>query len=129
MSITVGLKGKATTTTTEANSAKAAGSGLLEVYATPSMVALMEEAAWTSIAPFLGEGESSVGTLVNISHKSATPNGLTVWAESEITEVDGKRISFTVSAYDNAGLIGEGTHERFIIKADRFLEKATQKLG
>ncbi|MFI3253307.1 MAG: thioesterase family protein [Eubacteriales bacterium] len=129
MSITVGLKGKATTTTSDANSAKTAGSGVLDVFATPSMVALMEQAAWTSIAPFLGEEESSVGTALNISHSSATPLGLEVWAESEVTEVDGKRIEFTLTAYDSKGEIGKGTHQRFIVNVPKFMSKTTGKLS
>ncbi len=129
MSITVGLKGKATASTSEANSAKTAGSGVLDVFATPCMVALMEQAAWTSIAPFLGEDESSVGTALNISHSSATPLGLEVWAESEVTEVDGKRVEFTLTAYDSKGEIGKGTHQRFIVNVPKFMSKAQGKLS
>ena len=92
------------------------------------MCALMEKAAWTSIAPYLAEGEGTVGTKLNISHVSATPVGMNVWAESEVTLVDGKRIELKVAAYDEKGLIGEGTHERFIITNDRFLAKAGRKL-
>lgn len=128
MSITVGLKGKAITTASEANSAKTAGSGTLDVFATPSMVALMEEAAQTSIAPFLGEEESSVGTALTISHSAATPLGLEVWAESEVTEVDGKRVEFTVTAYDKKGEIGTGTHQRFIINLPKFMNRTKGKL-
>ncbi len=127
MSITVGLEGKATTTASAENSAKTAGSGVLDVFATPSMVALMEKAAWTSIAPFLAEDESSVGTALQISHSSATPLGLDVYAESKVTEVDGKRIEFAVTAYDSKGEIGKGTHQRFIINAPKFMSKAQSK--
>lgn len=129
MSITVGLKGKATTKASEANSAKTAGSGVLDVFATPSMVALMEQAAWQSIAPFLEEDESSVGTALQISHSSATPLGLEVWAESEVTEVEGKRVEFTVTAFDSKGEIGKGTHQRFIVKVPKFMSKAESKLS
>ena len=92
------------------------------------MTALMEKAAWTSLAPYLEEGESTVGTKLEITHDSATPLGLKVWAESEVTAVEGKRIVFHVSAYDEKGLIGQGTHERFLITNDRFLAKAGRKL-
>lgn len=128
MSITVGLKGKATTTSSHANSAKTAGSGTLDVFATPSMVALMEQAAQTSLAPFLGEDESSVGTALHISHSAATPLGLEIWAESEVTEVDGKRVEFTVTAYDKKGEIGKGTHQRFIINIPKFMARTQSKL-
>ena len=81
-----------------------------------------------AIAPGLEEGDSSVGTRLAIGHLSATPVGLKVWAESEVTAVDGKRIEFKVSAGDEKGLIGEGTHERFIVTDSRFLSKAAKKL-
>lgn len=129
MSITVGLQGKATATATPENSAKTAGSGVLDVFATPSMVALMEKAAWTSIAPHLAEDESSVGTALQISHSSATPLGLDVWAESTVTEVDGKRVEFSITAYDSKGEIGKGTHQRFIVNVPKFMTKAEGKLS
>jgi predicted thioesterase len=113
---------------TEQNTAICAGSGTLPVFATPFMCALMEKAAWMAIAPALNEGDSSVGTKLNISHLSATPVGLKVWAESEVTAVDGKRIEFKVTAGDEKGLIGEGTHERFIVTDERFLAKTAKKL-
>ena len=104
------------------------GSGTLPVFATPAMTALMEKAAWTSLAPYLSEGESTVGTKLEITHDSASPLGIKVWAESEVTQVDGKRIVLKVAAYDEKGLIGQGVHERFIITNDRFLAKAGRKL-
>lgn len=127
MSITVGLAGIATTKTSDANSAKAMGSGVLDVFATPSMVALMEEAAWKSIAPHLAEDETSVGTAITITHQSATPLSQEVWAESTVTEVDGKRIEFDVIAYDKFGTIGKGTHQRFIVNAPKFMAKTQSK--
>ena len=108
--------------------AQAVGSGTLPVSATPAMTALMEKAAWTSLAPYLGEGESTVSTKLEITHDSASPLGIKVWAESEVTQVDGKRIVLKVAAYDEKGLIGQGVHERFIITNDRFLAKAGRKL-
>lgn len=128
MSVTIGLKARVEDIVTQQNTAISAGSGTLPVFATPFMCALMEKAAWTAIAPCLNEGDSSVGTMLNISHLSATPVGLKVWAESEVTAVDGKRIEFKVSAGDEKGLIGEGTHERFIVTDARFLGKAAKKL-
>ena len=128
MFITVGMKIRVEEVVTEQNTAICAGSGTLPVFATPFMCALMEKAAWMAIAPALNEGDSSVGTKLNISHLSATPVGLKVWAESEVTAVDGKRIEFKVTAGDETGLIGEGTHERFIVTNERFLAKAAKKL-
>lgn len=127
MSVTVGMKGRAETIVSDQNTAIAAGSGTLPVFATPWMCALMEKAAWTAVAPGLAPGESTVGTKLNITHSSATPIGLKVWAESEVTLVDGKRMEFRVAAYDEKGLIGEGTHERFLVTDERFLSKAERK--
>ncbi len=128
MSIEIGLKGRAEETVRQENTAQAACSGALPVYGTPFMCALMEKAAWTSIAPFLADGESTVGTKIEISHLSASPIGMKVWAESEVTQVDGRCIELKVSAYDEKGLIGEGTHQRFIVANERFLAKAARKL-
>ena len=128
MSVTVGMKGRAEAAVNEQNTAVSAGSGTLPVFATPWMCALMEKAAWTAVAPALAEGESTVGTQLSVSHLSATPVGLKVWAESEVTAVEGKRIEFKVAAYDEKGLIGEGTHERFTVTDERFLGKAARKL-
>ena len=128
MSVTVGLKGRAETVVNDANTAQAACSGALPVFGTPFMCALMEEAAWKSIAPHLEPGQSTVGTRLEVSHDSATPVGMKVWAETEITEVDGKRLVLTVAAFDERGPIGRGTHERFIVTDERFLAKCTKKL-
>ena len=128
MSVTVGLKGRAETVVSDANTAQAACSGALPVFGTPFLCALMEEAAWKSIAPHLEPGQSTVGTRLNVSHDSATPVGMKVWAESEIIETDGKRLTLKVTAYDEKGLIGQGTHQRFIITNDRFLAKTARKL-
>ena len=128
MSVTVGMKARVEDVVVQENTAVCAGSGTLPVFATPFMCARMEKAAWIAIASGLNEGDSSVGTKLNISHLSATPVGLKVWAESEVTAVDGKRIEFKVSAGDEKGLIGEGTHERFIVTDERFLSKAAKKL-
>ena len=128
MCVTVGLKGRAETLVTSANTAQAACSGALPVFGTPFMCALMEQAAWMSIAPFLEEGQSTVGTRLDVTHDSATPIGMRVWAQSEVTQVDGRHLALKVSAYDERGLIGQGVHERFIVTDQRFLAKAAGKL-
>ena len=128
MSVTVGLKGRAETVVSDANTAQAACSGALPVFGTPFMCALMEEAAWKSIAPHLEEGQSTVGTRLDITHDSATPVGMEVWAESEVIQVDGRRIVLKLAAYDRKGLIGQGSHELFIVTDQRFLAKCAQKL-
>ena len=128
MSLEIGVRGRADDIVNEGNTAAAACSGALTVYGTPYMIGLMEKAAWTSIAPHLAPGESTVGTKLDVAHLSATPMGMKVWAESEITLVDGKRIELKVCAFDEKGLIGEGTHERFIVNNERFLAKTARKL-
>ena len=127
MSVTVGLKGRAEALVTESNTATAACSGALPVFGTPFLCALMEEAAWKSIAPHLEAGQSTVGTRLDISHDSATPVGMKVWAESEVTQVDGRRIELKVAAYDEKGPIGQGAHQRFIVQDEKFLARAAAK--
>ena len=128
MEITVGMKGKVSTNVEREDTAYEVGSGSLLVYATPCMVALMEGAACEAIAEALGEDVTSVGTELHISHLSATPVGMEVYAEAEVTEVEGKAITFKVVAFDEAGKIGEGTHKRFIVNSQRFLDKTYSKL-
>ena len=128
MSIEVGLKGRSETVVTQHNTANAIGSGLVPVFATPYMIALMENAAANSLLPYLAQDEGSVGTQLNVAHTSATPIGMKVWATTEVTAVEGKKITFEVHAYDERGEIGSGTHERFIIKPEKFLAKAQSKL-
>ena len=125
--IKVGIKGRREQTVTPEMSAARIGSGLVEVFATPMMVALIEQTCLESVLPHLYEGQGTVGTLVNVSHVSATPIGMRVWCESELTEVDRRRLVFKVKAYDECGLIGEGTHERFIIDNAKFMEKIKNK--
>ena len=122
-----GLKGRQEVMVTEDNCASAVGSGLLQVFATPAMVALMEKTAWMSVAPCLSEGEGTVGTMLNIRHTAATPMGMKVWCESELKEVDGRRLLFHVDVFDEVGKVGEGEHERFIVKNERFMQKAMAK--
>ena len=128
MAVEIGIQGLAEALVEEADTAKTVGSGDLLVYATPCMVALMEGAAYESIAPYLAEGESSVGTKMEVTHLSATLVGMSVRAESVVTAVDGRKVTFSITAYDEAGEIGKAIHERVIIKADRFLEKTYDKL-
>ena len=112
--LTVGIKGKEEIVVTDANSAKTMGSGTLDVFATPAMIALMEKTAWKSVAPYLEEGCGTVGTLLNVTHDAPTPLGMKVWCESELTEIDGRRLVFSVAAFDETGKIGGGRHERFV---------------
>ena len=128
MEITVGMKAEVVTLAEREDTAKEVGSGDLLVYATPCMVALMEGAACEAIADALPDTQTTVGTMLNIEHISATPVGLEVRAEAEVTAVEGKVITFNVTAYDEAGLIGEGTHKRAIISSERFLAKVYSKL-
>ena len=128
MEILVGMKGEASTLVEREDTAAEVGSGSLLVYATPCMVALMEGAACEAIAQALGENQSSVGISLNIEHISATPVGLEVRAEAEVTAVEGKIITFALTAYDEAGKIGEGTHKRCIVSSQKFLDKAYGKL-
>lgn len=128
MEITVGMKGEVSTLVEREDTAQQVGSGSLLVYATPCMAALMEGAACEAIDGALPEGKTSVGTELNICHLSATPVGLEVRAEAEVTAVDGNTIVFALTAYDEAGKIGEGTHKRVIVSAQRFLDKAYTKL-
>ena len=123
MEITVGMKGEAFTDVERADTAKEVGSGDLLVYATPCMVTLMEGAACEAIAEALKETETTVGTLLNIEHTSATPVGLEVRAEAVVVNVEGKVITFDVEAFDEAGPIGKGTHKRVLITSQRFLDK------
>ncbi|MBR7153566.1 MAG: thioesterase [Candidatus Methanomethylophilaceae archaeon] len=126
--IDVGIKGKNTRNVTEDLTASSVGSGTLRVFATPAMIALVEETAYLSIAPHLSEGQSSVGTRLDVSHSSATPVGMDVVCETEVVEVDRRRVVFKVVVSDAAGEIGSGVHERFIVDDVRFMEKAESKL-
>lgn len=122
-----GIKGLQKTEVTEEKSALSMGSGTLKVFATPAMIALMEETAWKSVAPYLDEGCGTVGTALDIKHTAATPLGMTVTCESELIEADGRKLTFRLVAKDEAGVIGEGTHQRFIVQNDKFQTKADSK--
>ena len=128
MEITIGMKGEVTSLVEREDTASEVGSGSLLVYATPCMVVLMEGAACEAIAAALPEEKTSVGIALNISHLAATPVGMEVRAEAEVTEVEGNTITFQITAYDEAGKIGEGTHKRAVVTAQRFLDKVYAKL-
>ena len=122
-----GVKGTQTVEVVYENTATAVGSGVLEVFATPCMIALMEKTACDSVIPFLEDGDGTVGTEVNVKHLAATPIGMTVRCESELLNVDGRKLLFKVEAYDETGLIGEGMHERFIVNNEKFQSKTNAK--
>ena len=122
-----GIKGYQEETVVEGKLASNVGSGLVKVYATAMMIALIEKAAVLSVEPYLESGQGTVGTLVNVSHCSATPLGMKVHAETELIEIDRRRLVFKVAAYDECGLIGEGLHERFIIDMKKFQDKTDSK--
>lgn len=125
--IKVGIVGEVKDIVNDRNIAKTLRSGELKVYATPAMVALMEEATYKSIQSELEEGKGTVGTLMNIRHIDSTPIGMEVTAKSELIEVDRRRLVFKVEAFDEHGKIGEGIHERFIIDNDSFQNKTDNK--
>ena len=123
MALTVGMRGEASLVVSEAQTAAAFGAGGVLVLGTPVMIGLMENAAWQLVQPELPEGESTVGTLVNVRHLAATPMGGHVVATAELIEIDDRRLVFRVRARDDTQLIGEGTHERFRIVLERFLAR------
>ena len=130
MTLETGIRGEQSVLVTAANTAKTMGSGTLEVFATPALVALAEKTCWMSVADALGEGNGSVGTKLELEHTAPTPVGMKVWAEAEITAVseNGKMVDFAVKAWDEKGPIGSGTHTRAIIKNEKFLAKCNAKL-
>ncbi len=128
MEITVGTKGSAQTLVEREDTALEVGSGSLLVYATPCMAALMEGAACEALNGVLEEGKTSVGIELNLAHTAATPVGMEVTAIAEVTAVDGKIITFQITASDEAGVIGEATHKRAIVNTQKFLDKTYDKL-
>ena len=123
----LGIKGAAETVVVYENTAAAVGSGALEVFSTPSMIALMEKASRELVQPYLEEGQSTVGTRLEVSHVAASPIGAHIRAESTLVEIDRRMLTFEVKAYADGELIGEGRHQRCIIYAERFMEKALAK--
>ena len=128
MTLETGITNRKEVMVTPENVAGNVGSGEIDVFATPEMINLMEHCASEGIAPYLEPGKTTVGITVKVSHLSATPIGMKVWCESTLTAIDGKKLSFEVRAYDDKGLIGEGTHERFIVDTEKFMARAMAKL-
>ena len=128
MPLEIGIKGSSSCTVTLNDTAKALGSGGLDVLSTPKLIALMENAALLSVRPYLEEGPDTVGTLLNVKHLAATPVGMTVRAEAELIEIDRRRLVFSVKAWDEVELVGEGTHERFIVDMEKFTNKCNSKI-
>lgn len=125
--LNTGILGEQTVMVDETNTAKTMGSGSLNVFATPAMIALIEKTALMSIASELEEGQTTVGTSLNIQHLAATPVGMKVTAKTELVEVDRRRLVFSAAVYDEAGLIGKGTHERFLVDGEKFQSKTDAK--
>ena len=121
--IEIGLKHESQVVVSQSNTAKTIGSGDMEVFATPAMVALMENAAMMAVAKNLDEGASSVGVEISTSHIKASALGATITASAELVAIDGRKLSFKVKAWDEAGTIGEGNHTRFVVDRERFLSK------
>lgn len=128
MDIQIGIKATYKIKVDSSNVAKTMGSGSLDVFATPSMVATMEKASTMALEKYLDEGTTTVGTALDIAHISATPIGMEVFATAEVIAVNNREIIFKVQAFDEAGLIGEGTHKRFIVLAEKFQNKTNAKL-
>lgn len=124
-----GIKGHQELVVTQELTAKNMGSGVMDVFATPAMLALMEKTAFTSVAEYLNEGCGSVGTKVDIEHVASSPVGMKITCDSELIEIEGRKLVFKVEAYDEKGLIGKGTHERFIVENKKFQEKTDNKLA
>ena len=123
----IGIRGRIEKQVGPKDTAVVHGSGTLQVFATPAMAALIEETCWKSIAPELEEGMTTVGTALDIRHLAPTPTGMQVWCESTVSEIEGRGIRFEVQVFDKTGLIGEGTHERFVVWEDGFQKKADGK--
>lgn len=121
--IEIGLQAESKVKVSESNTALSLGSGDMEVFATPAMVALMENAAMKAVADHLPEGSTTVGTAMQTSHIKASKLGATITASAELTQVDGRSLKFVVKAWDEVGTIGEGEHTRFIVDRERFLAK------
>lgn len=122
-----GIKGTEELTVTEELTAAAMGSGELKVFATPAMVALVEKAAWRSVAAELEGDQGTVGIQMELEHVAPTPVGAKVRCETTLTQVDGRKLTFGFEVYDECSLIGKGTHQRFIIKNEKFQQKADSR--
>lgn len=127
LDLKVGLAGEKQERVTPDNTAVKYGSGDVPVFATPALVGLMEGAAIKAVDQFLPSGFCTVGTKVSITHSAATPVGMTVTCRAELTEVDGRRLVFKVWGFDEKEPVGEGTHERFVVQMDKFMQKNERK--
>ena len=126
--LTIGLTNEKSVAVTIENTAIAMGSGTLRVFATPSMIALIEGCCAESVEDRLGEGITSVGTKVDVEHLAASPSGASILCKSKLVACDGRRLDFEVEVFDNNGLIGKGKHTRFTVDADKFVSKTYAKL-
>lgn len=124
-----GVRGKAACAVCAENTARSMGSGDLPVFATPALAGCMERAAAESVRPLLGEGQTTVGVRLELDHTAATPVGMAVRCESELTAVEGRRLTFEIVAFDDAGEIGRAAHVRAIVDAARFLNRVEGKKG
>lgn len=125
--VSVGQTATATVVVTESNIARTMKSGALDVFATPAMCALMEEAAQAAVQPHLESGEGTVGISLSITHEAPSPLGATITAKAIVSAVEGRKITFDIEASDGIGIIGHGTHERFIIINDKFMAKVASR--
>lgn len=127
LNLRIGMKAEKAETVTSVKTAAHLGSGALAVYATPAMACLMEGACMEAIAEAMPQGMTTVGVDLSIKHLAATPTGVQVRAQAELTAIDGKKLTFAVAAFDEKEQIGAGTHERFVIQSEKFLHKAEAK--
>ncbi|MGD9677710.1 MAG: thioesterase family protein [Vulcanibacillus sp.] len=125
--LTIGYKARNEIEVTYEDTAKNINSGLLEVLSTPSVIALMESTSVDAVQSLLPEGYSTVGTSVNIKHLAATPIGMKVNAEAELIDIDNRKLTFKIKAFNEKELVSEGIHERFIVNNERFIDKAYNK--
>ncbi|MBO4569408.1 MAG: thioesterase family protein [Candidatus Methanomethylophilaceae archaeon] len=125
--IETGIKGSVRREVSPEMTAAAVGSGSLEVLATPVLMTMAEQAAAESLLPFLADGESTVGTRMDFRHDAPSPIGAVAVCETELVEVDRRRLVFRISARDGSGEIGSGTHERFLVDSARFMSKAASR--
>ena len=129
MKLETGICGEQSVRVSAENTAKTMGSGTLDVFATPALVALAEKTCWQSVAPALEAGSGTVGTKLELEHTAPTPVGMTVTCHSELVAVEGRKLTFKVTLADEKGPVGGGTHERFVIFEEKFAAKAEAKKG
>jgi fluoroacetyl-CoA thioesterase len=129
LNLKVGLIGEVQDTVTLDNTAKKYGSGSIDVYATPAMIGLIENAALSAVDTLLPSGFTTVGIELRVKHLAATPIGMTVKARAELVQIDSRRLVFKVEAFDEVEKIGEGEHERFVVQVDKFMAKSMSKKG